>query len=85
MLTVAIDPATPSGTRTNTATGTGPLPDPDPTNNTATDPTAIVTGADLSIVKTHNGTFHAGDTVLADADDGEIKLTVGDRSAAAQA
>lgn len=41
-------------TLTNTATVTGNIPDPNPNNNTASDPTNIVTSADLSIVKTHD-------------------------------
>ncbi len=49
---VHVDPAYTGGTITNTATVSGPTADPDQTNNTASDPTHVVTSADLSITKT---------------------------------
>jgi uncharacterized repeat protein (TIGR01451 family)/fimbrial isopeptide formation D2 family protein len=41
---------------TNTATVSGPLTDPDPGNNTSSDPTNLVSSADLTIEKTHADT-----------------------------
>lgn len=59
-LTVLVAPDA-TGTLTNVAqiysSGT---PDPSSANNTASDPTAIVAAADLSIEKTHTGRFVAG-------------------------
>jgi uncharacterized repeat protein (TIGR01451 family) len=48
-------------TLTNTAEVVpGPTADPVTSNNTTTDPTAVLTGADLAIHKSHSGTFTAG-------------------------
>jgi uncharacterized repeat protein (TIGR01451 family) len=64
-LTIAIPTSQPAGTLTNRAAVTGPGSPP----ATASDPTTIVTSADLSIVKTHTGTFTAGQ-------DGTYRLAV---------
>src|SRR5262249_41331417 len=46
---------------TNTATVTGGG-DTTPGNNSASDPTVVIAGRDLSIAKTHSGSFTAGQT-----------------------
>ncbi len=51
-LVVAVDPGQAAGPYDNHATVAGTTPDPDATNNTATDPTPVVTQADLALVKT---------------------------------
>jgi uncharacterized repeat protein (TIGR01451 family)/fimbrial isopeptide formation D2 family protein len=45
---------------TNTASVTSATSDPDESNNSSSDPTSIVTSADLWVTKTHQGTFTAG-------------------------
>ncbi|MBW4575193.1 MAG: DUF11 domain-containing protein [Aphanothece sp. CMT-3BRIN-NPC111] len=61
-ITVAVGSGTPTGTNsiTNTATVSSPTPDPTASNNTANNPTTVVSGADLAITKTHTGTFAPG-------------------------
>jgi uncharacterized repeat protein (TIGR01451 family)/fimbrial isopeptide formation D2 family protein len=60
-MTVGIDPADVAATVINTATvHPGATTDPDLTNNTSTDTAPLTTSADLSIVKTHSGTFTPG-------------------------
>jgi fimbrial isopeptide formation D2 family protein/uncharacterized repeat protein (TIGR01451 family) len=59
-LTVAVAPDVAPGVLTNTAVVSSPVPNPDPTGSVADDPTTIVTAADLSIVKSHTGTFVPG-------------------------
>ncbi len=54
-LTVAVDPAVTNGTYVNTATIASPTYDPVPGNNTSTDPTTIVTSADLDVHKALSG------------------------------
>ncbi|HEX8155075.1 MAG TPA: FG-GAP-like repeat-containing protein, partial [Thermoanaerobaculia bacterium] len=54
-LTVSVSASAPTSV-TNTATVSGGS-DSNPSNNTATDPTTIVHAADLTIRKTHDGTF----------------------------
>ncbi|HEY6379052.1 MAG TPA: DUF11 domain-containing protein, partial [Candidatus Dormibacteraeota bacterium] len=49
-----------TGSLTNSASVTSPTSDPNPNNNHSTDTTAITTSADISIVKTHLGSFTAG-------------------------
>jgi uncharacterized repeat protein (TIGR01451 family) len=59
-LTVVIDPSLPPGPLSNTATvNSGGTPDPDP-GATSTDTVTLTTSADLSIVKSHTGTFTPG-------------------------
>jgi uncharacterized repeat protein (TIGR01451 family) len=62
-LTVLVASDVAPGTLTNTATVSSTTPDPVPGNNTSSDPTSIVTSADLSIVKSHTGTFTPGTDV----------------------
>ncbi|MGI8610384.1 MAG: hypothetical protein ACR2MY_14370, partial [Candidatus Dormibacteria bacterium] len=45
---------------TNTATANGTTPDPNPGNNTSSDPTTVNPSADVSIVKSHSGSFTVG-------------------------
>ena len=59
-LTVAVASDVAPGVITNTAAVTSPTPNPDPTGSTASDPTTVVTSADLSIVKSHTGPFVPG-------------------------
>jgi uncharacterized repeat protein (TIGR01451 family) len=49
------------GTLTNAASVTSGTTDPNLANNTANDPTTIVTSADLSLSKVHSGSFLAGE------------------------
>ena len=56
IITVNVAPDAPS-TVTNTASVTG---DASPSNNSASDPTTILPGADLTITKTHTGNFTQG-------------------------
>jgi uncharacterized repeat protein (TIGR01451 family) len=55
---------------TNTASVTSATSDPDADNNSSSDPTSIVTSADLWVTKTHQGTFTAGN-------DGSYEIAVG--------
>ena len=68
-LTVAVSPSLSPGTVVNTATVSSPTSPPIPDNESATDRTVIDTSADLSITKTHIGSFDAGA-------DGTYTLTV---------
>ncbi|MEA2236432.1 MAG: hypothetical protein QOC81_1156 [Thermoanaerobaculia bacterium] len=61
-IVVAVSPA-PAGTViTNTASASSTTPDPDPTNNSASAATVIVAAPDLTINKTHAGSFVQGQT-----------------------
>ncbi len=57
-------------TVTNTASVLSATSDPDEDNNSSSDPTSIVTSADLWVTKAHQGTFTAGD-------DGSYLIAVG--------
>jgi uncharacterized repeat protein (TIGR01451 family)/fimbrial isopeptide formation D2 family protein len=59
-LTVAVSPSLVSASVTNDASVSSPTSDPNLSNDSATDTTSIDTSADLSITKTHTGTFDAG-------------------------
>ncbi|HMD44717.1 MAG TPA: isopeptide-forming domain-containing fimbrial protein, partial [Acidimicrobiales bacterium] len=60
-LTVLVDPGYVGGPFVNTATVSSATSDPNPANNTSTDTTGPITPeADLSISKTHTGSFTAG-------------------------
>jgi uncharacterized repeat protein (TIGR01451 family)/fimbrial isopeptide formation D2 family protein len=63
-LAVAVAANVPPVTLTNDATVTSATPDPVPGNNTAADPTSVVTSADLAVTKTHapSDTFTPGTT-----------------------
>ncbi|MBV9404113.1 MAG: Ig-like domain repeat protein, partial [Acidobacteriaceae bacterium] len=60
ILTVNVAANAPTGTNvvTNTATVSGSIA----TTQTANDPTTIIPAADLTVTKTHSGTFRQGDT-----------------------
>src|SRR5205814_2126914 len=58
-LTVAVGPAAAPNV-TNSASVSGPVSDPNPADNTSTDPTAVSPVADLSIAKSHTGSFTVG-------------------------
>ncbi len=58
-LTVAVGPAAAPGV-TNTATVTGTAPDPNSANNSSSDTVTVVSSADVRIVKSHSGSFTAG-------------------------
>jgi uncharacterized repeat protein (TIGR01451 family) len=60
-IVVAVSPSVSAGTViTNTASATSTTPDPDPTNNSASAATVIVAAPDLTINKTHAGSFVQG-------------------------
>ena len=58
-LVVGVGPAAAPGVA-NTAAVSGPTPDPTPGNNSSSDPTTVMTSADVSIVKSHAGSFGVG-------------------------
>lgn len=63
-VTVSVGSGTPTGTNsiTNSATVSSATPDPNSGNNTDSDPTTVVNGADLAVTKTHTGTLAPGTT-----------------------
>jgi uncharacterized repeat protein (TIGR01451 family) len=63
---VAVAAAQLPGSITNTASVGSPTNDPVPGNNTSSNPTTIVTLADLALTKVHEGTFVAGDDATYD-------------------
>jgi fimbrial isopeptide formation D2 family protein/uncharacterized repeat protein (TIGR01451 family) len=68
-LVVTVASSQAPGTITNTASVSSPTDDPNLSNNTSGDVTTIVTSADLSLTKVHQGSFVAGD-------DGDYAMTV---------
>jgi len=61
---VAVSSSLPAGTViTNTASGSSTTPDPNSANNSSSANTLIVTAPDLTISKTHTGSFSQGQTV----------------------
>jgi uncharacterized repeat protein (TIGR01451 family)/fimbrial isopeptide formation D2 family protein len=59
---VSTPPSQAATTVTNTASVLSATSDPIESNNSSSDPTSIVTSADLWVSKTHQGTFTAGDS-----------------------